>query len=534
MRRLAGLLVLVPLTAALVSATAQSGPDARIADAACGLPTEWLERIWRGTDPHRSGEIVMVPRFPNFVGNLSHAGPWPYLQRIPMFWYGPGHIAAAGVVDRHVTLADVAATYGQLLGHPWPHGTAMHEVVQPDTDPPALVVTVVLDGGGRDVLDTWPDDWPVLASLIHEGTWYEHAIVGSSPSTTAASHATLGTGLYPREHGEIDIDMRVGPFLMRSDGNGVRLLVRPTFADLYDAARGNEPLVGTIGSGIWHLYMMGHGSMWGHGDRDIAVLRPPIFESDPSGARWRLPDDVRPFFTFPRYVNGVPSFERYLDELDREDGRLDEAWREHPFTTLEDGFDTPARIPFQTDVVEEVISREGFGTDDVPDLLFVNYKVLDKVGHLWSVNGREMRDTLRWQDEYLGRLIEILDERVGRGRWALLVTADHGHQYDPKVSGAFRIAHGQLRHAIDERFDDGDGRRVTEAVHSTQVFLDLQELADVGASLDEVARFLLDFTQSDGARYGATEVEPGARVFDAVIPRGSLAELPCIATLSDH
>jgi hypothetical protein len=163
----------------------------------------------------------------------------------------------------------------------------------------------------------------------------------------------------------------------------------------------------------------------------------------------------------------------------------------------------------------------------------VNYKVLDKVGHLWSVNGREMRDTLRWQDEYLGRLIEILDVRVGRGRWALLLTADHGHQYDPKVSGAFRIAHGQLRHAIDDRFDDGDGQRVTQAVHSTQVFLDLEELADVGASVDEVARFLLDFTQSDGARYGATEVEPGARVFDAVIPRGSLAELPCIASLSD-
>jgi hypothetical protein len=532
MRRPRIVLLLVPVLAALGSASAQTPSDARISDAACSLPTEYLERIWRGTDLRRSGEILMVPRFPNFVGNLSHAGPWPYLQEIPMLWYGPGHVPAAGVVEREVTLADVGATYGELLDHPWPYGTAMHEAIRPQAGPPALVVTVVLDGGGRDVFDTWPHEWPVVRSLIHQGTWYEHAIVGSSPTTTAAAHATIGTGVYPREHGEIDIDMRVGPFLMRSDGNGVRLLVRPTFADLYDAARGNEPIVGTVAAGVWHLYMMGHGSMWGHGDRDIAVLRPPIFEGDPSGARWRLPDDVSPYFTFPTYVNDVPSLERYLDELDREDGRLDEAWREHPFTTLEDGFDTPARIPFQTDVIEEVIAREGFGADDVPDMLFVNYKVIDKVGHLWSVNSREMRDTLRWQDEYLGRLIEILDERVGRGRWVLLLTADHGHQYDPEVSGAFRIAHGQLRQAIDDRFDDGDGRRVTQAVHSTQVFLDMEELRDVGATVDEVARFLLDLRQADAGDYGATVIDPNGPVFDAVIPRESFAALPCVAALT--
>ena len=528
MRRLGRVVLLAPLLAALGSASAQT-PDTRIGDAVCGLPAEYLERIWRGSDPERSGEVLMVPHAPNFVGNLSHAGPWPYLQEIPMFWYGPGHIAEGRTVDREVTLADVAATQARLVGFPWPQGTPMHEALVPGADPPALVVTLVLDGGGRDVLETWPNDWPVLRSLIPDGTWYEHAIVGSSPTVTPASHATIGTGVYPREHGEIDIDMRVGPFLMRSDGNGVRLLVRPTFADVYDVARGNAPVVGTVASGIWHLYMMGHGSMWRPGDRDIAVLRPPSDEGGPAAPEWRLPDDVRDFFTFPTYVNGVPSLDRYLAELDREDGRIDHAWRQHPFSTLADGFDTPARIPFQTDVIEEVIAREGFGADDVPDLLFVNYKILDHVGHLWSVNGREMQDTLRWQDRYLARLIDILDEHVGFGRWAMLLTADHGHQYDPATSGAFRIAHGQLRQAIDDAFDDGDARGVAESVHSTQVFLDEQELADAGATAADVARFLLDFTQGDGERYGATPVVSEARVFDAVFPRDALTSLPCFS-----
>jgi hypothetical protein len=510
----------------LVVASPTTGAEPDLVAAACALPPVHLERIWRGADVQRSGEILVVPRLPNFIGNLSHSGPWPYLQEVPMFWYGPGHIRATGVVHRDVTMADVAATFGSLLDHPWPTGSPMHEAVLPDRDPPALIVTVVWDGGGRNVLSTWPESWPRLRAMVAMGTWYEDAIIGSSPTVTPASHATLGTGVYPREHGELDIDMRIGPAMVRSDRNGVRLLVRPTFADLYDRSRGNEPLVGAVASGIWHLYMVGHGSMWGGGDRDLAVLRPPE-ATDAPDSRWRLPEEVRAFFSFPRYVEGV-RLDPYLEVLDREDGRLDRGWGPHPFSMLEDGYNSPARIPFQTEVIERVIEREGFGADDVPDLLFVNYKLLDHVGHAWSVNSEEMAETLRWQDAALGRLVEILDRHVGEHRWVLLLTADHGHQYDPDLTGAFRISHGQLRQAIDDAFDDGDGTGVTESVHSTQVFLNVEELADVGASVEDVARFLLRFTQSDGARYGAVEVTPGARVFDAAIPRALLPELPCL------
>ena len=55
-------------------------------------------------------------------------------------------------------------------------------------------------------------------------------------------------------------------------------------------------------------------------------------------------------------------------------------------------------VPYQTRMVEEVIEREGFGKDDVPDLLFVNYKAIDHASHIWSVNSPEMEDMLKWQD----------------------------------------------------------------------------------------------------------------------------------------
>src|SRR5439155_6884601 len=123
------------------------------------------------------------------------------------------------------------------------------------------------------VLDAYPDDWPVLRSLIPQGVWYEHATVGSSPSITPATHATIGTGDFPMHTGQVDAEFRLGGDLVRAGALGPVLLMQPTLADLYDRAMGNTPLVADLASVTWHLNMMGHGSLWGGGDRDIAVLR---------------------------------------------------------------------------------------------------------------------------------------------------------------------------------------------------------------------------------------------------------------------
>jgi hypothetical protein len=305
----------------------------------------------------------------------------------------------------------------------------------------------------------------------------------------------------------------------------MNLLLRPTFADLYDRATGGQALVGAIVAVTWHLYMASHGALWGGGDEDLAVMR----SADASaGGAWHVPERLRPFFAFPGYVNELPGIGGYARDLDRADGRLDGRWLANDISALRDGLDTPARIPFQTDVIREVIDREGFGDDDVTDLLFANHKVIDHIGHLYSVNSPEMQATLRAQDADLQDLIEILNRSVGRGRWVLLLTADHGHQLDPEVSGAFRMTHGQVKAAIEERFDDGDGVDLVEAMNATQIFLDQQERAEPGSAPQDVARFLLGFTEGDGARYGATVAgEASDRVFDAAIPRDLLRDLPC-------
>ena len=145
-----------------------------LADAACALPHRYLLRIWRGTFPGRSGQILLVPKEPNFLGtNFPHSGPWDYLQDVPLFWYGPGIVPARGAVQRPASIADIAPTQAELLGFDFPKvdGRPLPEIPAPAT-PPRLIVTLVWDAGGMSVLDAFPHDWPVLKALIPEGVWY--------------------------------------------------------------------------------------------------------------------------------------------------------------------------------------------------------------------------------------------------------------------------------------------------------------------------------------------------------------------------
>ena len=126
-------------------------------------PHEWLLRTWRGNSDDRSAEIQILPIEPNYVGRPRTSVPGP-TRRTSRCSGGPGHIAPAGVVDRPVTLAGIAPTQAQLLGFPFRaiDGSPMTEAIAGNQTPPRLLVTMVWDAGGRNVLERWKDDWPYL------------------------------------------------------------------------------------------------------------------------------------------------------------------------------------------------------------------------------------------------------------------------------------------------------------------------------------------------------------------------------------
>jgi hypothetical protein len=406
-------------------------------------------------------------------------------------------------------------------------------VIEPGQTPPKLIVVLVWDSAGINVLQEHAKEWPYLKSLIPKGTWYEDAYVGSSPTSTAQDHATIGTGSFPIHHGIVAHHFQLGGQDTTPWQIGPNFFVDPTFADIYDYANENKPVAGIVATADIHLGMLGHGSFWNGGDRDIAMTRSPDVKSTSTaeGDVWNLPKEEAAYYHLPDYLNDVPGLQADKDALDRADGKQDGKWRTNDIEQLQHGFDTPARTVYQERVVETVVKNEGFGADDTPDLLYLNFKEIDYVGHVWSMNSPEMTDAVKYQDEALKRFVPFLDQQVGKGNWAMVITADHAAMPNPTVSGGFEISTGAVQQAIEAQFDtNGDATPIVDNVQPGSIFLNEDEVAANGTTFDDIARFTQTLTQAQTAGGGITP-NPGQEndpVFAAVFPSAIMENLPCL------
>jgi hypothetical protein len=545
-RRAIPLLLLAAIAVAVDNLpTISSAGPADLTSRACAVPKIELVRTLRGYRADRSGDIQLFTQEPNYVGSgLPHVAPFDYVEDVPMFWYGPGYIKAQGSVSRPVVTPDIAPTEATLLGfhrYTFPDSQPLSDALLPGTqrsEPPRLIITYVWDAGGDVVLNRWPKAWPYLKSLIPKGTWYENATIGSAPASTAQIHSEMGTGAWPKDHGVVGHHFRIGEAPAEPWRSVATMPILPTLADLYDRDMGNRPKVATLATVAIHNGMASHGSVWGGGDKDIAVLREPNDArtlGNETGVEWTLTRALAPYFTLPSYANDLPLISSYFGFADRMDGKQDGKWRGWSLDLGDEqslgGFDTPARIPYQQRLVEEVIKREGFGQDATPDLLFINNKLIDTLGHIGrGLDSPRMGDAVRAQDLYLRTFIRFLDDQVGANNWVMVLTADHGATPFPGVSGAFVISPGKVGQAIEARFDsDDDTINVLQFVQPTQVFLDTQELSDNGFTLADVSRYLLTLTEQQTFQDAPPpRSDANAKVFTAALPSDDLARLPCL------
>jgi len=507
------------------------------------IGTHVMTNLYRGHVPGRSGEVMLVPKPHNFlIGDwdlttlgsenptmsTSHPNPWNYLARVPIIVYAPQWGPKGVTLEQETDIAALAPTYAEILGgvDGFGAGTQALEGIGRTTgrcargeSPPCVVrpkviFTVVIDGGGWNALQQHADAWPFIDSLREASSTYVNATIGSAPSITGALHATVGTGVYPIDHGIPGNQMRgadgknTDTWLHNADP---RYLEVPAISELWDEQNGNQALVGTVSYEGWHLGMIGSGAGREGGDKDIAVLwNPRDRETEEPLHEWWVNED---FYELPSYLQetDLATLERYEEQLDARDGLSDGNWFGHTLEELREPLvrpGTPAFVRFTGDAVIDIMRNEKLGNDDITDMFWVEMKMPDYAGHAWNMLYAEQEDVLRETDRQLARMKQELDRTVGKNNYVFAVTADHGQQPLPDNFGGWRINNKELQRDIVARFGE-----IVEKVTPVDVYFDRDKVEEDNVDLADVARYLGTYTLGDNIPEGkpGEDLVPEAR-----------------------
>ena len=144
---------------------------------------------------------------------------------------------------------------------------------------------------------------------------------------------------------------------------------------------------------------------------------------------------------------------------------------------------------FEADALVAMIEHEPVGEDGIADLILLNYKAADFVGHKYGPDSQELRVTLGEMDRHLARILGALEKKIGKD-YLLAVTADHGMPSEPPSADRRHYA-PSIVDLLNNEFDP-DGKQLVTGFEpeNLQIFIDEDRLSKLGLTLDELAKFL--------------------------------------------
>ncbi len=325
----------------------------------------------------------------------------------------------------------------------------------------------------RDYFDRYADVMPTLSALRRRAAWFSQAHVNVLPTNTAVGHSTIATGTDPRIHG-VTVNNIYDRFHRRRQdlfaGMMPQALMALTLADVWQLATSGRAIVlaqGSIDRAATPL--AGHGACQPNGAPVVLV------SYDEATGAWHSNPDC---FRLPDYLKDRNASTLWSAESE---------WLHHRI-------DSPAAVrrsalfpAFEADAMIAMIEHEPLGEDGVADLLLLNYKGADFVGHRYGPDSNELRLTLGEMDRNLARIIDALEAKVGKD-YLLAVTADHGMPSAPPERRHFAPAVVDLLH---QKFDPQAKQLVTAyEPENAQMFVDEDRLSHLGLTLGDLARFL--------------------------------------------
>jgi hypothetical protein len=473
--------------------------------AALAARQRFLEMFARAYFPGRTGQLLVVPREGDFITRpdpdvaYMHGSPWPYDVSIPLMFAGPA--VRMGVYSMPAVQQDAAPTLAAALGAqmlPTVTGRVL-PVLRADFAKPRVVMLVVLDGMRRDYFDRYAASMPTLTALRQRSAWFTRAEINYIPTCTPVGHSTISTGTDPRVHGITGVSVYDRTH-HRSDAlfaeRTPQDLMTLTLADIWQLETGGRAMIlaqGSIDRAATPL--AGHGACQLNGT-------PVVLASyDKQTGAWATNPDC---FRLPDYLKDRNAKTLWQNSAE---------WMGHKI-------DSPSAVrysalfpAFEADAMIAMIEHEPIGEDDIADLILLNYKCADFVGHRYGPDSDELRVTLGEMDRHFARMLSALEAKVGKD-YLLAVTADHGMPAEPSSPDRRHFAPAIID-LLHEKFDPEGKRLITGfEPENLQIFVDEERLQSLGLTLHDLARYLESqpfifaaFTNDD-VRHAADAAKP--------------------------
>ncbi len=418
--------------------------------------------------------------------------------------------------------------------------TAQNEVVSNASsqqssisDKPRLVVGIVVDQMRYDYLTRFESKYGDggFMRLINDGYNCKNNHFNYVPTYTGPGHASVYTGTTPKYHGIISND-----WYDRNLKDDVYCVEDTTYQPVgtdhkYSRVSPQRMLVSTVTDEL-RKFTQKRGKVIGIALKDRAAALPAghtanaayWFQGGQEG-QWvtstfymeQLPEWVQDFNksntaksylkVWDTYYNIDTYTESGSDLNEFEGGFKGKETASFPYdlNTLKDynkGFDILKSTPYgnnlTTDFTIAALQGEKLGQDTITDFLAVSYSSTDYVGHNFGVNSKEIEDTYIRLDKDVERLLNTLDDYVGKGNYTVFLTADHGAVDVPaylqtlhEPAGYFdsKAFQSQLKDFMTKTYGASD---LIESISNNQIFLNRNKLVLMGLELEDVQNTIVN------------------------------------------
>lgn len=402
-------------------------------------------------------------------------------------------------------------------------------------EPPRLVVGIVVDQMRTDYIYRYWDNFGEggFKRLVGEGAFLRDAHFNYAPTYTGPGHASVYTGTTPAHHGIVGNDMFV-----RATGGGLYCVqddrVQGVGSTGPTGQRSPFNLVsGTIADEL-ELRFAQRSKTIGIAWKDRGAILPVGRTGD--AAYWFAGGTDGHFATSTWYMNELPKWVKKFNERGSAAKYLETSWdlllpRERYLQPLpdENPYEKPltgaatATLPqdlaalfaasgrntgllgyvpggnsLTTDFALAALEGEDMGTDAFTDLLAVSYSAPDYLGHRMGPRALEIEDMYLRLDRELARLFEALDKRVGKERYVVFLSADHGAVDVPEYLKDLKASAGYVQNqvfvdAVEEELDKRHGAGAwVRKVANEQIFLNDSLLDARGLVKAQVQRVVAD------------------------------------------